>query len=135
MIPTLAYNDATAWAAVGILLIMAIAFGLVTLVMTHLIGPSRRGEIKGLPYESGVNPIGSARRRFNIRFYLLAIAFLLFDVEIVFLYPWAVTFPALVESETGASLAHLFLLRMLFFITTSIIAFIYAWRRGVFRYD
>jgi len=131
----LANNDASGWAAVGLLLLIATSFALAMLLLTHIVGPSRKGEIKGLPYESGMNPIGSARQRFNVRFYLLAITFLLFDVEIVFLYPWAITFPSLGETEAGQSLAPLFLLRMLFFIGTSIVAFLYAWRKGVFRYD
>ena len=81
-----------------------------------------------------MNPIGSARRRFNVRFYIVAMTFLLFDVEIVFLYPWAVTFPSL-AGEAGDTLSPLFLARMLFFVLTTAIAFVYAWRKGVFRYD
>jgi NADH-quinone oxidoreductase subunit A len=132
MAPTLAqFNQ---YAALGILILMAIGFGLVNLVITHILGPSRHGDIKGTVYESGMNPIGTARQRFNVRFYIVAMTFLLFDVEIVFLYPWAVTFPSLAGTE-GDSLLPLFLLRMLFFIATSIVAFVYAWRKGVFRYD
>ena len=79
-----------------------------------------------------MNPITPARRRFNVRFYIVAMTFLVFDVEIVFLYPWAVTFSSL-SDDSG--LAVLFLGRVAFFILTSIIAFVYAWRKGVFRYD
>lgn len=122
------------WAAVGVLLLMAIAFGGGNIVLTHLLGPSRKGEVKGTVYESGMNPIGDARRRFNVRFYVVAMTFLLFDVEIVFLYPWATTFPSLGGVE-GEALSPMFFGRMLFFILTSIIAFAYAWRKGVFRYD
>lgn len=120
------------WAALGILLLMAATFGLGNLVVTHLLGPGRRGPTKGTVYESGMNPIGSARRRFNVRFFIVAMTFLLFDVEIVFLYPWAVTFSTLGQ-DSGWN--GIFLLRMLFFILTSIVAFMYAWRKGVFRYD
>lgn len=122
------------YAALGILLLMAIGFGVANIVLTTFLGPSRKGEVKGTTYESGMNPIGSARRRFNVRFYIVAMTFLLFDVEIVFLYPWAVTFPSLGGSE-GSSLSPLFLFRMLFFVLTTAIAFVYAWRKGVFRYD
>ena len=111
---------------------MAITFGVGNLIVTHLLGPGRRGSVKGITYESGMNPIGSARRRFNVRFFIVAMTFLLFDVEIVFLYPWAVTFPSL-DADSGWN--GIFLGRMLFFILTSIIAFVYAWRKGVFRYD
>ena len=117
---------------VGVLLLIAVLFGAGTLVLTRLFGPSRKGPVKGVTYESGVNPIGTARRRFNVRFYVVAITFLVFDVEIVFLYPWATVFPNLAD---GSDLAPRFLVRVLFFIVTSIIAFAYAWRKGVFRYD
>ena len=120
------------YAPIGILLVMAILFGAGNMVLTHLLGPSRKGDVKGLVYESGMNPIGSTHRRFNVRFYVVAMTFLVFDVEIVFLYPWATVFPSL-SSESG--LVPLFLFRMLFFILTSVIAFTYAWRKGVFRYD
>jgi len=131
---TLAAGDFSIWAALGVLLLMAIGFGVVNLLLTEIIGPSRKGEVKGKTYESGMEPIGTARRRSNVRFYVVAMTFLLFDVEIVFLYPWATTFPAL-GGEQGGPLSIQFLLRMLFFILTSIIAFVYAWRKGVFRYD
>ncbi|GAB4198064.1 MAG: NADH-quinone oxidoreductase subunit A [Phycisphaeraceae bacterium] len=130
----LAETDLNHYAALGVLLLMAIIFGVANLVITTILGPHRKGEVKGIPYESGMNPIGDARRRFNVRFYVVAMTFLLFDVEIVFLYPWAVTFPSLAGAE-GEGLAPLFLARMLFFILTTILAFIYAWRKGVFRYD
>lgn len=130
----LAFSHFSVYAGLGILVFMAVAFGAINLIMTHLLGPSRKGEIKGIVYESGVNPIGTARRRFNVRFFIVAMTFLLFDVEIVFLYPWAVTFPALANDQAH-NLTPLFLCRMLFFILTSIIAFVYAWRKGVFRYD
>ena len=129
---TLADAAFNSYAAVGILVLMAIIFGVANLVLTSVIGPSREGAVKGLVYESGMNPIGSARRRFNVRFYIVAMTFLLFDVEIVFLYPWATVFSSL-DADSG--LGPMFLARVLFFILTSILAFVYAWRKGVFRYD
>ena len=128
----LAAENFSHYAPVGILLVMAILFGVGNMILTHLLGPSRKGDVKGMVYESGMNPIGSARRRFNVRFYIVAMTFLVFDVEIVFLYPWATVFPSL-SRESG--LSTLFLFRMLFFLLTSVIAFMYAWRKGVFRYD
>ncbi len=137
MIPTLA-AEFNHYAAVGVLLLMAIVFGVMNVMAsTKLLGPKRDGAIKGTTYESGMNPVGTARRRFNVRFYIVAMTFLLFDVEIVFLYPWAVTFPSLnpEPGSAGAELSPLFLGRMLFFVITTIIAFLYAFRKGVFRYD
>ena len=131
---TLAAADFNQYAAVGILIVMAIIFAVVNVGVSAILGPSRQGRVKGTVYESGMNPIGSARRRFNVRFYILAMTFLVFDVEIVFLYPWAITFPSLGGAE-GQAMAPLFLFRVLFFILTTIVAFAYAWRKGVFRYD
>lgn len=120
------------YAPIGVLILIALSFGVGNVILSTILGPSRTGPVKGIVYESGMNPIGSAKRRFNVRFYIVAMTFLLFDVEIVFLYPWATVFPAL-DPDSGLNL--LFLGRCLFFILTSIIAFAYAWRKGVFRYD
>jgi len=115
-----------------LIIIMAVVFGIVNLLASGLLGPKRSGEIKDSTYESGMNPIGTARKRFNIRFYILAMTFLVFDIEIIFLYPWAVDFTQLSQ---GSSEAALFLGRILFFLGTSVIAYIYAWKKGVFDWD
>jgi NADH-quinone oxidoreductase subunit A len=117
---------------VGILIVIAVLFAVGSIVASTILGPKRQGPTKGMTYESGVNPFGDTRRRFNVRFYIVAMTFLVFDVEIVFLYPWAVVFRNL---DAGSDLRVLFLGRVLFFILTSIVAFLYAWRKGVFRYD
>ena len=128
----LAVVDLDSYIPVGILLVMAILFALFNLVVTHILGPTRSGPRKEIVYESGMNPVGTARKRFNVRFYILAMTFLVFDVEIIFLYPWAVTFTQLPPQSPEA---QLFLGRIMFFIGTSILAYIYAWRKGVFRWD
>jgi NADH-quinone oxidoreductase subunit A len=128
---TLAF-DLSAYLPIGVLLLMAVTFAVVNLVGTHLLGPQAHGPEKDIAYESGMNPIGTARKKFNVRFYILAMTFLVFDVEIIFLYPWAVTFTKLVPQSSEATL---FLGRIMFFIATSIVAYIYAWRKGVFRWD
>jgi NADH-quinone oxidoreductase subunit A len=124
--------DISAYLPIVVLILMAVIFVVVNLLGTHILGPQRHGSEKDLAYESGMNPVGTARKRFNVRFYILAMTFLVFDVEIIFLYPWAVTFTKL-EARSGES--QLFLARIMFFIATSIIAYIYAWRKGVFRWD
>jgi len=124
--------DLDAYIPIGLLVVMAIVFAVANLLMSHVLGPRREGPIKGSTYESGMDPIGSARKRFNVRFYILAMTFLVFDVEIIFLYPWAVTFAKLSPQSPEAAL---FLGRIMFFIATSIIAYVYAWRKGVFRWD
>ena len=124
--------DLDAYIPIGILVVMAIIFAVANLAMTHALGPRAQGPTKAIAYESGVNPVGTARKRFNVRFYIVAMTFLVFDVEIIFLYPWAVTFSKL-QPQTAD--AKLFLLRIMFFIALSIVAYIYAWRKGVFRWD
>ncbi len=114
------------------LVAIAVVFAVFSLLCARFLGPRRTGPIKGSTYESGVNPVGTARKKFNVRFYIVAMTFLVFDVEIVFLFPWATVLPNL---EPGSALAVQFLVRMLFFIGTSIIAYLYAWRKGVFQYD
>ncbi len=117
---------------IGMLVVMAIMFVAANMVLTHLMGPRKHGASKDIAYESGMNPIGTARKRFNVRFYILAMTFLVFDVEIIFLYPWAVTFAKL---QPKSPEALLFLARIMFFIATSVVAYLYAWRKGVFRWD
>ncbi len=80
-----------------ILLLFAVAaiIGIAILILTHLFGPSRPNPIKLSPYESGKIPVGSGRIRFPIRFYIIAMLFVLFDIELVFFYPWAVVYQAI----------------------------------------
>ncbi len=129
---TLAVDEFSHYGPLALLLAIALVFAVANLILTQFFGPSRTGQVKEMTYEAGMNPIGSARRRFNVRFYVVAMTFLVFDVEIVFLYPWATVFPSLADDSP---LSPLFMGRMLFFVLTTIIAFTYAWRKGVFRYD
>jgi NADH-quinone oxidoreductase subunit A len=115
-----------------VLVVIALVFGVGNVILSRLLGPARTGSVKAGVYESGVNPVGTARKRFNVRFYIVAMTFLVFDVEIVFLYPWATVLPNL---DPADPLGLQFLFRMFFFIATSIVAYVYAWRKGVFRYD
>ena len=80
------------WVPVLIFTLAAISFAVVTIGASHFIVPRRRGAKRDAPYESGVEPIGGSRSRFEIKFYLVAVLFILFDIEAVFLYPWAVAF-------------------------------------------
>ncbi|MHC4977043.1 MAG: NADH-quinone oxidoreductase subunit A [Planctomycetota bacterium] len=115
-----------------ILVLMALGFALVNVVASQLLGPRREGEIKGSTYESGMEPVATARKRFNVRFYILAMIFLVFDVEVMFLVPWAVTY---VHVEPGSALSLQFLGRVLFFLFTTIVAYVYCLKKGVFRFD
>jgi len=88
-------------AVLPILLLVICLVGLVAflLLVGNLFNPGRSSPVKRMPYESGMDPIHDTRRRFGVRFYLVAIAFLVFDVELLFLYPWAVAFPRAIEQE------------------------------------
>ncbi len=131
--------DLAPYGAILILLTVATAVALLILALTHLIGTSRKGAVKDSTYESGMPVIGDARRRFNVRFYIVALLFLLFDVEIVFLWPWAPVFhDAAVNNATigAAGVGKGFLLvEILIFLAILMVGYVYAWRRGAFRWD
>ncbi len=132
MMTLLAATDISAYLPVFVILMMAITFAVANLAGTFLLGPRRQGARKGTTYESGMNPVGTARKRFNVRFYLIAMVFLVFDVEIIFLYPWAATFTHL---QVGSPEAAMWLGRILFFLLTTVVAYLYGYRKGVFRFD
>lgn len=130
----LAQSDArSAWLPVVLLLLIAVGFSAITIVASLIIGPSRTGKGKESTYESGMVPLGDARRRFNVRFYMVAMIFLVFDVEIVFFYPWATVFPDAVAQQLSS--AGALLLEMLVFVAILLVAYFYAWGKGVFRWD
>lgn len=130
--PILAETVLSSYLPIFIIILMAVTFAVANIVLSAIIGPRRDGRIKGQTYESGMNPIGTARKRFNVRFYLIAMVFLVFDVEIIFLYPWAATFPNLAAHSSDAAL---WLGRILFFLLTTVVAYIYGFRKGVFKFD
>ncbi len=115
-----------------LLVVMAITFGVANLVITRILGPGRDGAVKSATYESGMQAIGTARKRFNVRFYILAVTFLVFDVEVIFLFPWAATYSNI---DPASPYGPVFLGRVLFFLATTVIAYIYGYRKGVFRFD
>lgn len=125
--------------AIAVLFVWTVLVTVVLLTLPKLLTPRKvvRPE-KVMPYESGMDPVGDARHRFDVRFHLVAIVFLIFDVELVFLYPWAVSAWSerggiqAAATEFGAGLVHLVLLEVVLFIVLLFAAFVYAWRRGVF---
>ena len=127
----LAEIDLLNYLPVLVVAVMAVLFAAANIVLSSILGPRAAGAIKGLTYEAGMDPIGTTRKRFNVRFYMMAVTFLLFDIEIIFLYPWALSFSQL---EPGSADARLYLGRILFFLATSAIAYVYAWKKGVFKW-
>ena len=105
------------------------------LIVAHTIGPRNRNAVKLMPYESGMDPIGDARQRFDVKFYLIAILFLVFDVELLFLYPWAViAYQDDAEGLLPKDFKGPVFWEMLVFLGTLVVAYVYAWRKGVFRW-
>jgi NADH-quinone oxidoreductase subunit A len=119
--------------------ICSLAFAIGLIALGALIGPKRNTPVKAMPYESGMDPIHDTRRRFDVRFHLVAIAFLVFDVELLFLYPWAVAvrnpsgIEAAVNDQLVASRGLVFAEAMTFIALLGV-GFVYAWRKGVFRW-
>jgi NADH-quinone oxidoreductase subunit A len=136
----------TDYSIIAVLILVVTALSAAIMVLTHLIGPKRTGPVKDSTYEAGVQPIGDARRRFNVRFYLVAVLFVVFDVEVVFLYPWAVLFPRFRDTSAEASEwarqltqagygPGFFVGAMAVFFVLLTVGFFYEWRKGVFRWD
>ncbi len=128
----LAKTDLASYLPLVLIILMAIGFAVANLLASALLGPARQGSVKNAAYESGMAPIGNARKRFNVRFYLIAMVFLVFDIEIIFLYPWAVTFPNLDQQMADGGV---WLGRIGFFMLTSVVAYIYGFKKGVFKFD
>src|SRR5581483_11067916 len=105
------------------------------ITISHMLGPRKDTPVKLMPYESGMDPIGEAQHRFDIKFYLIAILFLVFDVELLFLYPWAViAYGDGAESPWLRDFGRVVFIEMLVFIATLAVAYVYAWRKGVFQW-
>lgn len=109
-----------------LLILIALAFGLGSVVFSSLIGQKKYSKVKMAPYECGCEPIGTARERFPIKFYMIAMLFILFDIEAVFLYPWAILYKKL----------GLFgLVEMGLFIVILFVGYIYVWKKGALEWE
>lgn len=120
--------------AILLYVVVLIGFAATTLILAHLLGPRKKTPVKQMPYESGMDPVGDARQPFDVKFYLVAILFLVFDVELLFLYPWAVAAYSTTPGGIPLELRRTVFGVMLVFMATLAIAYVYAWRKGVFRW-
>jgi len=111
-----------------ILILMVIVFGFagVTLLLSSILGQKKKSETKLMPYECGIDPVGTARQRFSITFYITTMIFILFDIEALYLYPWAVIY---------RRLGVFGLVEMGVFILLLLVGFIYVWKKGAFEWD
>src|SRR5450432_1416626 len=127
------------WEPVVLLLVIGVGFAVVNVAASIILGPGRTGPGKEETYESGMVPSGDTRKRFNVRFYIVAMIFLVFDVEIVFLYPWATIFAKAVSASHDGMQSSisggLLLWEMIVFVAILLVAYIYAWGKGIFRWD
>jgi NADH-quinone oxidoreductase subunit A len=106
-------------------LAVAIVFGVAPLIISRLVHPRRPDAVKLSPYECGVEPIGPAHIQFNSRFYLYALIFAIFDVEAIFIFPWAVAYGVLSAEQLGLFV----LVEMVIFVGILLVGFAYAWRK------
>lgn len=106
---------------------LAVGFGVVNMIVGSLIRPSNPYKAKLDPYECGIDPVGTAHDRFSVRFYIIAMLFLLFDVEAIFLYPWAIV--------SGAINKGYWFTEMFLFIVILLIGYIYAWKKGALEWE
>ncbi len=122
------HNELSDYLPLFILLVLATAVAGLVILISVLFGPRRRAQAsrKIAPYESGMNAIGVAQRRFPVRFYLIAVLFILFDVEVIFFYPWAVAF---------RQLGLFGFVEMLVFIAILLVGYIWLWKKGALEWE
>jgi NADH-quinone oxidoreductase subunit A len=109
-----------------ILTVLAAALGVLVVIIGRVFGPHRPTRKKGNPYESGMIPYGAGARRMSVRYYLVAVLFILFDVEVVFFLPWAVAF---------RSLGFFSLIEMFVFVAIMAVGYIYVWKKGALEWE
>ncbi|MCU0452655.1 MAG: NADH-quinone oxidoreductase subunit A [Bacteroidetes bacterium] len=108
------------------MLALGVAFAVAMGKINEIVGPKRPSEEKLSTYESGMEPVRTARERFSVKFYMVAMLFIIFDIEVVFLYPWAVSF---------RSLGIQGFVTMLIFLSILLIGYYYVWRKGALEWD
>ncbi len=114
-----------------IVFIFVAGFAVTNIVLSHVIGKRKNTRAKLMPYECGMDPVGSAHQRFSVKFYLIAMLFILFDIEAVFLLPWAVVFKKL--SHTISRPFVFF--EMMIFVAVLLVGYVYVWKKGLFEWN
>ena len=114
-----------AYIPIALFVAVATAFALFTILFSRLVHPSKYDKVKLEPYECGIEPLTDARDRYSIRYYLVAMLFVIFDVETVFMFPWAVIFDKLLLFG---------LIEMVVFIFILVVGYYYAWRKGALEW-
>lgn len=117
-----------------IVLMFAVALGFAAgnVLLSQLVGQHKATRTKTMPYECGKDPVGSARERFSVKFYLVAMIFILFDIELIFLIPWAVVFRSFATG--GNSLRVLIYVEMMLFVVLLLVGYVYILKKGLFEW-
>jgi NADH-quinone oxidoreductase subunit A len=113
-----------------LMLALALAFAVGNIALSQFVGQKKPTRTKLMPYECGKDPVGTARERFSVKFYLIAMIFILFDIELIFLMPWAVVFKNLVARTSPVS--NVIFWEMIIFIGMVAVGFVYVWKKGLF---
>jgi NADH-quinone oxidoreductase subunit A len=116
-----------------ILAIVAVVLGLILVNLSRFLGPFRPNKVKESVYESGMDPVGTAHDRFSVKFYMVAMLFILFDIEVVFMYPWAVNYTQLMSLPGVSALFPL--VEMFLFVVILFVGYIYVWKKGGLEWD
>ena len=113
------------YVAIALMIVLATIVALIAIGLGTLFGPKKESAAKSMPYESGMNPYGEGTRRMPVRFYLIAVLFILFDIEVVFFLPWAIVF---------RQLGLFGLIEMVIFIAILLVGYVYAWKKGALEW-
>ena len=117
--------------AILVLIVLAVGLAVAFVAISHLLGPKRPSHVKLDPYECGIDPVGNARRRIRVKFYITALIFVLFDIETVFLVPWAVIYRSVVSESGGLFI----FMEMLTFVVILAVGLAYVWIKGALEWD
>jgi NADH-quinone oxidoreductase subunit A len=114
------------YVAIALMIGLATLIALIAIGLGGLFGPKKENKTKSMPYESGMKPYGEGTRRMPVRFYLIAVLFILFDIEVIFFLPWAITF---------RQLGLFGLIEMVVFIVILLVGYVYAWKKGALEWE
>jgi NADH-quinone oxidoreductase subunit A len=120
----------SAYLPILLMFVFAAGFAVTNVLLSQMVGQRKRTRTKLMPYECGKDPVGNARERFSVKFYLIAMIFILFDIEVIFLVPWAVVFKTLASPEFGMS--TLVYVEMMTFVVLLLVGYVYVVKKGAF---
>jgi NADH-quinone oxidoreductase subunit A len=118
---------------IALMFVVAIGFAAGNVLLSQLVGQHKATRTKTMPYECGKDPVGTARERFSVKFYLVAMIFILFDIELIFLIPWAVVFKTFAAG--GPALSNLIYVEMMLFVVLLLVGYVYILKKGLFEWS